>query len=281
MAPRIPGKEPYRKYTIFISGDQNQCILLKSRYFIKLSYKGTRYHGWQVQPNATTIQQILNEDLSLLLGEKIELTGCGRTDTGVHARVYYAHFDAPPKGVEDPDFLFRINHKLPADIAIHEILPVRENAHARFDATSRTYEYHIHRRKEVFASEYAHYVYGDIDYPSMQTAGEILKDYTDFTSFSKSDTDTKTNICHIHSARWHVTEKEAVFVIGADRFLRNMVRAIVGTMLDLGFKRIDLDGFRQIIESRNRSGAGTSAPARGLFLTDVQYPPEIFLPDRP
>jgi tRNA pseudouridine38-40 synthase len=250
---------------------------LKSRYFIKLSYRGTQYHGWQVQPNATTIQQVLNEDFSLLLGEKIELTGCGRTDTGVHARVFYAHLDASPTGVENPDFLFRINNKLPADIAISEILPVRKNAHARFDATSRTYEYHIHRRKEVFTSDQAHYVYGHIDFNSMMAAGDILKEYTDFTSFSKVDTDTKTNHCRIHFARWQVTEKDAVFTIRANRFLRNMVRAIVGTMLDLGFNRIDLEGFRQIIEGRNRSGAGTSAPARGLFLTDVQYPPELFL----
>ncbi len=242
-----------------------------------MSYRGTQYHGWQVQPNARTVQEVLNEDFSLLLGEKTALTGCCRTDAGVHARVFCAHLDARPDGLEDPDFLFRINSKLPPDIAISEILPVRKDAHARFDATSRTYEYRIHRRKEVFTFDQAHYVYGDIDFNSMNAAGDILKEYTDFTSFSKVDTDTRTNDCHIHFARWQISDEVAVFTIRADRFLRNMVRAIVGSMLDLGFGRIDLARFRQIIEGRNRSDAGTSAPARGLFLADVQYPQEIFL----
>lgn len=252
-------------------------ISLKNRYFIKLSYRGTNYHGWQIQPNASTIQQKLNEDLSLLLGEKIQVTGCGRTDTGVHARVFYAHLDSHHKLADDSEFLFRINSKLPGDIAIRKFIPVSPVAHARFDALSRTYEYHIHRRKEVFNTDQSHYIYGQVDLTSMQTACEILTAYTDFTSFSKVDTDTKTNNCKIHLAQWYITEDSMIFTIQADRFLRNMVRAIVGTLLDLGFKRINLDGFRQIIESRNRSLAGTSAPARGLHLTDVRYPPEIFL----
>ncbi len=250
---------------------------MKTRYFIKLSFKGSNYHGWQIQPNANSVQQVLSEDFSLLLGEKVQVTGCGRTDTGVHARVFYAHFDCSRKLVEDQDFLFRINNKLPADIAIYKFLPVRAGAHARFDALSRTYEYHVQRRKEVFTSEYAHYVYGILDTEAMQSASDILKDYTDFTSFSKVDTDTKTNNCKIHLAHWDITEDTMVFTIKADRFLRNMVRAIVGTLLDVGFRRTDLDGFRQIIENRSRSDAGTSAPARGLFLTDVQYPTEIFI----
>lgn len=250
---------------------------MKTRYFIKLSFKGTHYHGWQIQPNANTVQQVLNEDFSLLLGEKVRVTGCGRTDTGVHASVFYAHFDGKVKWFGDQDFIFKINNKLPADIAIHEILPVKAGAHARFDALSRTYEYRIHRRKEVFNTDLAHYIYGELDFASMQAASDILKDYTDFTSFSKVDTDTNTNNCKIQSARWDITEDTMVFSIQADRFLRNMVRAIVGTLLDVGFRRKDLDGFRQIIEKRNRSDAGTSAPARGLFLTDVKYPPEIFI----
>lgn len=250
---------------------------LKTRYFIKLSYKGTRYHGWQVQPNASSIQQILVDDLSLLLGEEIQLTGCGRTDTGVHARSFYAHFDSTGKRVEKPDFLFRINQKLPADIAIQEFLRVKGDAHARYDALSRTYEYHISRKKEVFSTELSHYLYGDLDFTSMQEAGIILKEYTDFTSFSKVDTDTRTNDCRIDLAEWYMADDRLVFTIRADRFLRNMVRAIVGTMLDLGFGRIRLHDFRRIIDSRNRSEAGTSVPARGLFLTEVQYPPEIFL----
>ncbi len=250
---------------------------MKTRYFIKLSFKGSNYHGWQIQPNANTVQQVLNEDFSLLLGEKVQVTGCGRTDTGVHARIFYAHLDCSGKLVKNQDLLFKINKKLPADIAIHKFLPVRADAHARFDALSRTYEYHIQRRKEVFTNEYAHYVYGILDTEAMQSASDILKDYTDFTSFSKVDTETKTNNCKIQLAHWDITEDTMVFTIKADRFLRNMVRAIVGTLLDVGFRRIDLDGFRQIIENRSRSDAGTSAPARGLFLTDVQYPAEIFI----
>jgi tRNA pseudouridine38-40 synthase len=250
---------------------------LKTRYFIKLSFKGTNYHGWQVQPNAITVQQVLNEDLSLLLGEDVQVTGCGRTDTGVHARVFYAHLDSGQNLADDPELLFRINNKLPGDIAVQQIIPARGSAHARFDAISRTYEYHIHRRKEVFNKDQAHYVYGDLNFASMQQAGEMLKEYTDFTSFSKVDTDTRTNDCLIHLVQWDITEDNIIFTIQADRFLRNMVRAIVGTMLDLGFGRIDMDDFRHIIKSRNRSSAGTSAPAKGLFLTDVRYPPEIFL----
>lgn len=250
---------------------------LKTRYFIKLSFRGTNYHGWQVQPNANTVQQVLNEDLSLLLGEDIQITGCGRTDTGVHASMFYAHMDCHNKLADDSEFLFSINNKLPADIAIHQIRQVRADAHARFDAISRTYEYHIQRRKKVFNQDQSHYIFGELDFTSMQQASKMLNDYTDFTSFSKVDTDTKTNNCKVYSTQWDITEDVMVFTIKADRFLRNMVRAIVGTLLDVGFSRIDLDGFRQIIENRNRSDAGTSAPARGLFLTDVQYPPEIFI----
>ncbi len=250
---------------------------MKTRYFIELSFKGSNYHGWQIQPNANTVQQVLNEDFSLLLGEKVQVTGCGRTDTGVHARVFYAHLDCSGKLAKNMDLLFKINNKLPADIAIHEFLPVRADVHARFDALSQTYEYHIQRKKEVFNMDQSHYIYGELDFASMQKASDILKDYTDFTSFSKVDTETKTNNCKIQLAHWDITEDTMVFTIKADRFLRNMVRAIVGTLLDVGSRRTDLDGFRQIIENRNRSDAGTSAPAKGLFLTDVQYPAEIFI----
>jgi tRNA pseudouridine38-40 synthase len=250
---------------------------LKTRYFIKLSFNGTNYHGWQIQPNAVTVQQVLNQDLSLLLGEEIQVTGCGRTDAGVHARVFFGHMDGSRDRIEDPDFLFRINNKLPGDIAIQGIFPVRPDAHARFDAISRTYVYHISRKKEVFNRDQSHYLYGELDFRAMHQACEWLKEYTDFTSFSKVDTETKTNDCRIDLSRWEVTEEAMIFTVQADRFLRNMVRAIVGTMLDLGFGKISPDGFRHVIESRDRSNAGTSAPARGLFLTDVQYPPEIFL----
>lgn len=249
---------------------------MKTRYFIKLSFNGTNYHGWQIQPNAITVQQVLNESFSLLMGEDVKLTGCGRTDTGVHARVFYAHLDCSRGLVEDPQFLFRINSKLPWDIAVREIMPVKPDAHARFDAISRTYEYHVNRTKEVFNAGQSHFLYGELDFSTMQEASDMLTAYSDFTSFSKVDTDTKSNVCKIRGARWVITRDTMIFTIQADRFLRNMVRAIVGTLLDLGFGRIDLEGFRRIVESRDRSNAGSSAPAKGLFLTDVQYPPEIF-----
>ncbi|HEC41439.1 MAG TPA: tRNA pseudouridine(38-40) synthase TruA [Bacteroides sp.] len=251
------------------------------RYFIKLSYHGGNYHGWQIQPNAPTIQEVLNQDFSLLLGEEIKVTGCGRTDTGVHAKLFYAHFDSESKNLErDPDFVYKINGKLPADISIQEVLKVKADAHSRFDAISRSYEYHIQRTKEVFQRDQSHIIFGELDTKAMQSAAEILKEFSDFTSFSKVDTDVKTNNCKIYDASWDFSYKKMVFSITADRFLRNMVRAIVGTLIEVGFRKINLEEFRQIIESRNRSNAGTSAPAKGLFLTDVRYPPELFLSDQ-
>jgi tRNA pseudouridine38-40 synthase len=257
-------------------------ISLTSRYFIKLSYKGTNYHGWQVQPNARSVQEIMNNDVSILLGREISVTGCGRTDAGVHARVFYAHFDmagdrVAANDVTGDDFIFRLNGKLPRDIAVHEILPVKPDAHARFDAVSRTYEYHILRCKEVFLQEYAHYLYGEVDTAAMQAGADMLREYTDFTSFSKVDTEVKTGDCRISEAIWEMDNEKMVFRITADRFLRNMVRAIVGTLIDVGFNRISLEEFRRIIESKNRSSAGKSAPAKGLFLTGVRYPDDIFL----
>lgn len=249
-----------------------------TRYFIKISYQGTRYHGWQVQPNALTIQEILETDLGLLLGEKIKLTGCGRTDTGVHAREFYAHFDSGERALgSDSKFLFRINSKLPPDIVIHQIIPVLPDAHARFSAVSRTYEYHIRRTKQAFGRELAHFIYGDLDVEAMQQSCAILTGYHDFTSFSRVDTDSITNDCRIERAEWKDEGEMLVFAITADRFLRNMVRAVVGTVLDIGMGKLDLAGFRKIVESRDRSAAGTSAPAKGLFLTHVAYLPEIFL----
>ena len=251
---------------------------MNTRYFIKISFRGTNFHGWQIQPNAPTLQETLEQDLGLLLGEEVKLTGCGRTDTGVHASLFYAHFDTTRKGMEkDTDFLFRINKKLPADIVIHEIIPVRPEAHARFSALSRTYQYKIHRTKQAFQRDMAHYIYGDLDIKGMQNAADILQEYTDFTSFSKVDTDTRTNDCRIDLAEWNEDGDILTFTIKADRFLRNMVRAIVGTMLEIGFGKLDPDGFRSIIESRDRCTAGTSAPATGLFLADIEYPPEIFI----
>jgi tRNA pseudouridine38-40 synthase len=249
-----------------------------TRYFIRLSFKGTHYHGWQVQPNARTVQEIINQDMSIILDEKIEVTGAGRTDTGVHATVFYAHFDSPKSDLDkDSNLIFRINGKLPKDISIQEILKVRPDAHARFSALSRTYEYHITRKKDPFRTDFSHYIYGDLDFESMNRATALLTNVSDFTSFSKVDTDVKTNICKVLRADWHFDSDKMVFIITSDRFLRDMVRAIVGTMLDIGFGRITLDEFQAIIASKDRSAAGNSAPAKGLFLTDINYPREIFL----
>jgi tRNA pseudouridine38-40 synthase len=251
---------------------------LKTRYFIRLSYCGTHYHGWQVQPNSKTVQAIIDQDLSLILDEEIEVTGAGRTDTGVHATNFYAHFDSSKDDLQrDANLLFRINGKLPKDIAVHDIMKVRPEAHARFDALSRTYEYHIIRKKNPFKVDLAHYIYGELDFESMNRATALLTEVSDFTSFSKVDSDVKTNICKVMRAEWYYDSEKMVFTITADRFLRDMVRAIAGTMLDIGFGRTSLDEFQKIIEIKDRSAAGNSAPAKGLFLTDVQYPREIFL----
>jgi tRNA pseudouridine38-40 synthase len=251
---------------------------MKTRYFIRLCYKGTKYHGWQIQPNSSTVQEILNQDLSLILNENIELTGAGRTDTGVHARLFYAHFDSIVNDLDtDTNLVFRINGKLPKDIAIQEIIKVKPGAHARFDAISRTYEYYISRIKDPFQTDFAHYIYGDLDFTSMNQATALLMGVSDFTSFSKVDTDVKTNICKVSRAIWIVDPGKMIFTITADRFLRDMVRAIVGTLLDVGFGRIKPDDFREIIEKKNRSAAGNSVPAKGLFLMDIEYPPDIFI----
>jgi len=251
---------------------------LKNRYFIRLSFKGTHYHGWQVQANATTVQGILNRDLSIILGEKIEVTGAGRTDTGVHAKVFYAHFDSEKDNLQqDTNLVFRINGKLPKDIAVHEILEVKDDAHARYDAISRTYEYHITRVKNPFLTDLAHYIYGELDFEAMKSATTLLLSVSDFTSFSKVDTDVKTNICTISKAEWDIDKEKILFTITADRFLRDMVRAIVGTMLDIGFGRLQPEDLLKIIDKKDRSAAGASVPAKGLFLVDVQYPAEIFV----
>jgi len=251
---------------------------LKTRYFIRLSYKGTHYHGWQIQPNSKTVQEIMNKDLSMLLNEEIEVTGAGRTDTGVHAAKFFAHFDSLKSDLnKNEKLLFRINNKLPKDIAVHEIIKVKPDAHARFSALSRTYEYHIAHKKDPFHLEFSHYIYGDLDFESMNRATALLTEVSDFTSFSKVDTDVKTNICKVIFAAWQIDNEKMIFTITADRFIRDMVRAIVGTMLDIGFGRTTLEEFKKIIELKDRSGAGNSAPAKGLFLTDIQYPEEIFI----
>jgi tRNA pseudouridine38-40 synthase len=249
-----------------------------SRYFIRLSYLGTNYNGWQIQTNAKSVQGILIEKLSLILKEPIKLTGAGRTDTGVHARCFYAHFDFLRLGSKEIDkTIYNLNSILPSDIAVESIFQVGPEAHARFSAISRTYEYHIHSRKNPFLEGISYYYHQKLNLEHMQKACNLLLDYNDFKCFSKNNSDVKTYICHIFDAEWKLTESRAIFRISADRFLRNMVRAIVGTMLDLGKGSIDIDEFKNIILSRNRSRAGQSVPPEGLFLCEIKYPDNLFV----
>lgn len=251
------------------------------RYFIELAYDGTRYHGWQLQPNAITVQQKLNEALAILLRQPVETTGAGRTDTGVHARQLFVHFDSPqpPKGGADvfKNSPFRglggLNALLPQDIAVKRIIEVAPDAHARFDATQRSYEYHIHFNKDPFKTNYSWQLRDVPDIGLMNAAAQMMMQYTDFGCFSKSNTQVMTNNCKISRAEWvQQPDGSLIFHISADRFLRNMVRAIVGTLMMVGRKEIEPEAVRPIIESKNRSNAGTSVPACGLYLTEVKYP---------
>jgi tRNA pseudouridine38-40 synthase len=251
-----------------------------SRYFIKLAYNGTKYNGWQIQENTpNTIQQILQEKLLMLLQESIEVSGCGRTDTGVHARNFYANFNCETDLSENPQhWVYKLNTVLPSDISVFSIQKVKEDAHARFDATARTYHYYVHQHKNPFIENFSWYQYGPIDFELMNKAAEILLDTKDFTSFSKLHTQVKTNICYVSEASWmQISDNEWCFVITADRFLRNMVRAIVGTLLLVGRNKITLSAFKKIIAEKKRTEAGMSAPAHGLFLAEIQYPEELFL----
>lgn len=249
----------------------------KRRFFIRLSYDGTAYNGWQVQENtATTVQQVLNEKLSMLLGEEILTTGCGRTDTGVHAKDFYAHFDVQKElPFEAPKFVHKLNAVLNHDIAVHELFPVKDNANARFDATSRTYEYHICRKKDPFLLNAAYLIHSNPDVAKMNEAATLLMTYEDFSAFCKSNTQTLTNICKVKEAYWKEENELLIFTITADRFLRNMVRAIVGTLLEIGEHELDIQGFKNVIEGKDRSKAGFSVPACGLYLTKVVYPEEL------
>ena len=244
------------------------------RYFIYLSYDGGRYHGWQIQPNGISVQEVLNKALSTLLREPVEVTGAGRTDAGVNASLMVAHFDTAQTALGN--LCYRLNKFLPADIAVQKIIKVTPDAHARFSATSRTYHYYIVTEKSPF-EHYAYRFPQPLDFDKMNEAAQTLFDYTDFTSFSKLHTDVKTNNCRIMAARWEqVSPSKWQFTITADRFLRNMVRAIVGTLLDVGRGVLTISQFRKIIEKRDRCSAGTSMPGNALFLADVTYPEEIF-----
>ena len=240
------------------------------RYFIKLSYDGSAYHGWQNQPNAISVQEVIEKSLSTILNNDIEIVGAGRTDTGVHAKEMFAHFDYDLPLADE--FVFRMNSLLPKDIAIQNVFEMPSDAHARFDAVARTYNYHIHLFKDPFLNHFS-YQYGrTLDLEKMNSACNILYDYSDFQCFSKSNTDVKTYDCEITMAQWSHFENRYVFTISANRFLRNMVRAIVGTMLMIGNGKLEVEELHNIIKSKNRSNAGFSVPSHGLYLTEVRYP---------
>ena len=251
---------------------------MKRRYFIWLSYNGTHYHGWQIQPNGVSVQEKLQESISLLMRVHTDVIGAGRTDAGVHARTMVAHFDA--EEIEQPElFLKKLNGVLPNDIAVWNIKKVKPGAHARFDAINRTYEYWVTPEKNPFHLESAARVHSPLDFEAMNQAAAILPEYIDFTSFSKLHTDVKTNNCTITQAYWAKQGDIWVFTITANRFLRNMVRAIVGTLLKVGRGQLTEKDFRAIIEAKDRGKAGSSAYAHGLYLTDVAYPDSIFESD--
>lgn len=231
-----------------------------------------------MQPNSVTVQKIIDNALTLILGERIRSTGAGRTDAGVHAMVFCAHFDSSVSLPADRDnLIFRLNRFLPDDISISGIRKVQPDANARYSAISRTYKYFITRIKDPFAEDSSWLLHGDLDTELMNKASDLLLKHTDFTSFSRLHSNNKTNICRIYKACWEKENDRLVFTIKADRFLRNMVRAIVGTMVELGTHKIDLEEFEQIILEKNRSAAGASAPAKGLMLTGIEYPEELFV----
>jgi tRNA pseudouridine38-40 synthase len=247
------------------------------RYFLYFSYDGAAYHGWQVQPNAVTVQEVLEDALGKLMRQPVPLVGAGRTDAGVNAECMVAHGDFPCE-VDTVQLVYKLNKMLPPDIAVTDVRRVKDDAHARFDAVLRRYNYRVVTAKSPFARRYACRVMPGVDFEAMNRAAELLYEYSDFTSFSKLHTDVKTNNCKVTHAVWRkVGEYEWVFEIEADRFLRNMVRAIVGTLLMVGRGKMDIDGFRAVIESKSRGDAGDSAMGEALFLVGVEYPNDIFL----
>jgi tRNA pseudouridine38-40 synthase len=240
------------------------------RYFIKLAYNGTQYHGWQYQPNAASVQETMNKAFSVILNSEINLMGAGRTDTGVHAKEMYAHFDLETP-FDIPNVIHKLNSFLPKDIVIYDVFPVDDEAHTRFDATKRTYEYHINTFKDAFLQEQSWYFHQKLDLDLMNEAAKSLLNHTDFQSFSKVNTDVNTFDCSIFEAYWKQENGKLIFTISANRFLRNMVRSIVGTLINIGLHKITLDDFESIIESKNRDKAGFSVPAHGLYLTKIEY----------
>lgn len=249
------------------------------RYFIEFSYNGSEFHGWQRQNNALTVQQILEESLSLIQGELLTVVGAGRTDSGVHARLMVAHFDVNELSYKKINFIFKLNQLLPKSIVILDLRSVKLEAHSRFDAISRTYFYYISLIKNPFDYPLHYFYNGKLDWKLMNQASEILTNHKDFQCFSKSNTDVKTFLCDIDKAIWNLNDNGAVFEITANRFLRNMVRAIVGTLIEIGNGKKNINQLEKILASKKRANAGYSAPANGLFLTKIIYPNSIYLDD--
>jgi tRNA pseudouridine38-40 synthase len=245
---------------------------MSQRYFLQLSYKGTNYHGWQIQPNAISVQEVIEDALSKILRQKIAVIGAGRTDTGVHASYFILHFDMEGEIPEKLDVVYKLNSFLPHDIAVQKVWKVSDDLHARFSATSRTYRYFISRKKDVFGDDTTCKYLKPLNVDKMNEAAQTLFLYKDFTSFSRLHTDVKTNNCVVMHAEWKELGERLIFEVKADRFLRNMVRAIVGTLLEVGKGKLSVEQFKQIIEQKDRGAAGASAPAQGLFLVHIEYP---------
>ena len=249
------------------------------RYFLELRYNGAAYCGWQRQPDMPTVQQTLERSLTVLLRQPVEVTGAGRTDTGVNAAYYVAHFDCAAPVAEPERTVYKLNFLLPDDISVARMTPVADGAHARFDAREREYRYYIETRKNPFTRHATWQYYVPLDVARMNEAAEALLGEQDFTSFAKLNSNNKTNICRVVAARWSEGHGRLCFTIRADRFLRNMVRAVVGTLLNVGRGKLTAEDFRSVIAGRNRSLAGSSAPPQGLFLSRVTYPETIYIAD--
>lgn len=247
------------------------------RYFLFISYNGRSYHGWQRQLNSITIQEVIENALSEIFKDNISIIGAGRTDTGVHAKLMVAHFDLKNSIVDYHQTVYRLNQFLPKDIFIQSVKKVKDHAHARFDAISRTYEYHITNKKDVFYNEFKYFINNPLKMDLLIKALSILKKNNNFKCFSKTNTDVSNYICTIKIVKWKETENGYIFTITANRFLRNMVRAIVGTLIDVGSEKKSIDDFNNIIKSKNRSKAGFSVPAHALFLTKIDYPKKTFI----
>lgn len=242
-----------------------------ARYFVTFSYDGTRYHGWQIQPNGISVQEVMEDALVKLLRQATPLIAAGRTDAGVHARMMVAHFDSD-RVTDGPQLAYKLNRLLPRDISVSGVEQVADDMHARFSATRRTYHYYIHTDKNPFLRHYSCELRYPLDFELMNEAARILLDYEDFGAFCKSHSDVKTTLCHIYAAGWHQTAPGVwFFEISANRFLRNMVRAVVGTLIEVGRHRLTLDGFRSVIETGRRTAAGESMPGHALFLERVEY----------